>query len=287
MRANRMNCLGVVAAVGSALALFTTSASAQSAYMELRIIPQSGSVTGTVTDGPIDLVNITPADVGAARTRRFELQYRIIDNDTNDNLVPAGLTAAQIDITADVLGGPESDLSVARAQLSRNEVQLAGAAPPASTDSSGLPTGPNAAAQGLHRPFRGGIPAPAPNNSAGSNGAISGLNITGITPLTLAQSDQGNPNLDPSYANAWYGLYSFEFTAGDVFGGIVTFTASAIVDPQTGNRFAYWPDGVGAPQTSTQAGNASISVLVINIPPPGAGTALMLAAGLASARRRR
>lgn len=255
--------------------------------MELRIIPQTGSVSGTVTDGPIDLVNITPADVGAARTRRFEVQYRIIDNDLNDNLVPAGLTAAQIDITAEILGGPESDLSVARAQLSRNEVQLAGAEPPGSSDSSGLPTGPNAGAQGLHRPFRGGIPAPAPNNSASSNGTISGLNITGITPLTLSQSDQGNPGADPSYANAWYGLYSFEFTAGDVFGGVVTFTASAIVDPQTGNRFAYWPDAVGAPQTSTQAGDASISVLVINIPAPGVGSAMLLAGGLRAIRRRR
>lgn len=258
----------------------------QSMLLELRIVPQSGALPGAITDGPISLVPITPADVTAEeRTRRFELQFRLLDLTPADDYWPSGLSAASINITAEVVGVPANDLTIDRARLSRSEAVSGGSVPPTATDSSGFPLGPMSTARGLHAPYRGGFGAPAPNNDAQSNGTISGLSILNITPLALAASGQGDYTYDPANQNAWYGLYSFELIAGADFAGFITFTATAVPDANTGQRFGYFRSGYAVPATSTAAVDASITVVVINIPSPGS-SALFLAVLCISPRRR-
>jgi len=129
----------------------------------------------------------------------------------------------------------------------------------------------------MHRPFRGGIPAPSPNNTHPSNGTIAANGITGITPLTLSQPDQGNNN-----PGEWYGLYSFEFAYAS--GGPIVFTAEFIADPNTGNRYAFFNDGNPSPVQSTSATPGTITVPAV--PAPGA-MALLGLGGLMAGRRRR
>lgn len=95
-----------------------------------------------------------------------------------------------------------------------------------------------AGAAGLHRPFRQGIPLPSPNNAHPANGVLTSAGLSQISPLSTVQSDQGLA--DP---NAFYGLYTFDWTYQGGAGITVTFAAEALADPMTGNRFTYFSDG--------------------------------------------
>jgi uncharacterized protein (TIGR03382 family) len=190
------------------------------------------------------------------------------------------------------MGAGFGNSTLDRAVLSRFESQLAAATPPVSPDTSGNGTGTSLTTAGLHKPFRGGIPTggtnpAAPNNGNPANGVFSSGNqvISGITPLSLSQNDQGNANVGQDN-NAWYGLYSFLFVVGNTASaGTAVITASFDADATTGNRFGYFNDGDPVPQTSSNATLATANQ-IINIPAPGA-VALLGLGGLIAGRRRR
>jgi len=268
-----------------AVAALAGTANAQ-ARLELRLVRQSGNVTtpagAGVTD--VDINNVysgAPGDV-----LRFELQYRVVDLDDTDDITPAGLSSGTINIST-------TTGTLTRAQLSRFEAQLAATTPPTSTDTSGLPTpAANSGRRGLHAPFRGGL-ADANNNDLPANGIVNvdtnadpnlytpgpGNTLLSITPVSVSQNNQGNANngIDNS---GWYGLYSFNYTVGATNTFVV---AAAIADPQTGNSYGYFNDGVAVPVTSQVSTGASYRIIV---PAPGAA-ALVGLGGLLVARRRR
>ncbi|MFN7022586.1 MAG: hypothetical protein ACK4WH_14850 [Phycisphaerales bacterium] len=269
-----------------AIAALAGSAAAQTfpVRMEVRIVPQTGTPPATVTDGPLT-TPATPITIsGTERTQRFEMQYRILDLDLSDSIFPAGLTAAEIDIT---VNNPASG-SFARAQLSRFEAQLAGTIPPTSTDSSGLPTGAAAGRAGLHSPYRGGL-SNANDNTLPANGTpdtrAGVVGIFSVLPLAISQTNQGNPDVG-SPNDSWFGLYSFTFTADDNFTGDVIITAAPKADPNTMNSFGYFNDGVAVPLTSPNSVNGVAHLSIVAVPAPGAA-ALVGLGGLVAFRRRR
>src|SRR5262249_18819835 len=142
--------------------------------LQVRIIPQRGTpgtvgVPGIVTDIADAMGNPAPAHDpiwnAADGTRRFEIQYRLGRLNPAAQFTRGGLAPGNLRIP------PVSETrtgALERAVLSRFEAQTnIGFTPPSSPDPSGPQTGtlafPNEA-RGVHRPFRGGIPAPAPNN---------------------------------------------------------------------------------------------------------------------------
>lgn len=238
----------------------TAHALTEPVRLELRIVPQSGALPGLITDA------VAPAPITAAnQPARFELQYRILDLISTDSIVPAGLGIGLLNIRLTDASGNTGAFD--RAPLSRYEAQLAAAAPPSSPDSSGGPLTPLTGAAGLHRPFRGGIPAPPPNNSTTANGELLPLGITRITPVSLAPSDQGNANAGQDNL-AWYGLYSFTWAwTGGSGTGQITISAEFAADSTTGNRFSFWNDGANIPISSSSASAASITIpLAIALP---------------------
>jgi MYXO-CTERM domain-containing protein len=266
-----VSALAVAALAGTALGQGQTT---NQVRLELRLVSQTG-LPGTSTVQSFDVAQHPDTSSGLGVARRFEVQYRLVDLDPNDQFVPAGLTAGQLRIVA--TGG-----TLERAILSKNEARNpSGGLPPISQSvnldpdsspiSGNMTIGPF---RGLHAPFRGGIPAPAPNNDNAANGTFSAGNtvLSGITPLSLSQTDQND--------GGWYGLYSFNFlpTAGT---GNVEISFDA--DPQTGNRFGFFTDGDPVPVTSPVATGDSATILV---PAPGA-MALLGLGGLIAGRRRR
>jgi len=188
--------------------------------------------------------------------KRIEAQFRIIDLDLTDQLVPAGLTTMMVDIK---LFPPEAG-TLDRALLSRFETAQAGSTPPASVDCSGLPTNAFGASTGIHRPYRGGIGPPAPGNNNPVNGTLGPGQINGILPFSLSQNDQAHP---PSPTNpGFYGLYSFAFQPALNFSGLVVITVRAVPDAMTGNAFAFYSDGDPIPHASATAAAGSISIEV-------------------------
>jgi len=292
-----------------AIAALAGSAMGQPVRFELRLVPQSGTVTSPAGLGVTDLAATPNIGANADRTRRFELQYRVLDLDPNDfdfltgnPFVAAGLTAASINITV----GNTTAGSFDRAQISRFEATTnTPTTPPSSTDQSGLPTPASAAGRaGLHAPYRGGLQN-ANDNTLPANGRIvtnaafpaatggtpAGPVTTGImgfVPLSISQNNQGAVNFG-SDNMAWFGLYSFTFTAANGFGGSgtnVTITAAAEADPNTANSFAWFNDGFAVPVTSGNSTSATQTFQVSAIPAPGA-FALLGLGGLIAGRRRR
>lgn len=271
MKKFAVSALAVAALAGAAFGQGQTTDQVQ---LQLRLVPQ----TGLPADAVVDHVGDQHPDTltGAGQVFRFEVQYRLVDLNTGDAFFPAGLTAGNLRITA---SGGTGNGQLERALISRFEAQQAGSTPPTSPDTSGNPTGAFLGAAGLHRPFRGGIPAPAPNNDNPANGIFSGdnLEISGITPLSLSQSDQNEDG-------AWYGLYSFNFVSGSSAGpDNITLTVAFDADPTTGNRFGFFTDGDPVPVTSP---NATGDTATIVVPAPGA-LALLGLGGLVAGRRRR
>jgi hypothetical protein len=264
--------------------------------MELRIVRQSGTPTlGTTTTPPVTDIDVnSSANCVAGDVLRFELQFRIIDTNTADAIIPDGLTSASVNITS---GGGTLD----RAILSRREHSLAGINGPLPTDSTGQGSVAQGAGRtGLHNPYRGGL-TDTNDNDLPSNGIVlvdsnpdpahfhpgAGNTLLSITPLSLAASHQGNENLDDGDDTngttnelTWYGLYSFTYTCGAAND---TINANNVADAQTGSAFGFWVEGSGIPITSVTATGASYRIVV---PAPGAAALLGLG-GLIVARRRR
>lgn len=232
--------------------------------LEVRLVGVSG------TPG----VALVKTDSGAHQSLgmplRFEVQYRIVDLDTSDAIEPAGLTSGNLRIT--VTSG-----TLSRAVLTRNQAGGGAGTPPVSTsinlDTDRSPLASNGA-MGLHRPFRTGIPGPAPNNDNPANGVFESGNrvIRGITPLTLSQSDQND--------GGWYGLYSFIYTTE---GMTAVLHASFDADSLTGNRFGFFGDGDPVPFTSPVATSDSA---VIDFPSPSSAWLLLVGMGWTARRRR-
>lgn len=270
MKKFAVSALAIAALAGTALGQGMTT---NQVRLELRLVSQMGLPgTSPVTSADVDTHTDTTSGAGVAR--RFEVQYRLVDLDPNDSFVPAGLTAGNLRIIA--TGG-----TLERAILSKNEARNPSGGLPSISQSVNLDTDTSAisgnatigAFRGLHAPFRGGIPAPAPNNDNPANGTFSMGNtvIAGITPLSLSQTDQND--------GGWYGLYSFNFIPTSNGRVDVSFDA----DPQTGNRFGFFTDGDPVPVTSPVATSDSANIL---IPAPGA-MALLGLGGVIAGRRRR
>jgi hypothetical protein len=247
--------------------------------LEFRCVPQIGT-PGTMA-GPPGVVDVVPTPANIVlmveEVQRFELQYRVLDLNPADTIVPAGISAAWINITS---GNPPVG-SYAPALLSRFERQTNTPLElPGPVDTSGPPTPAGSIISmsvGLHRPLREGTTKHGfvPNGSIVSNG------ITGILPLAIAAPNQGNVNIGADNT-AWYGLYSFNFTAAAR--GATTFSVMAMPDVNTGNTFGYFNDGVVVPLNSPNSVPCSQRITVI--PAPGA-LAILCAWGVTVFRRRR
>jgi hypothetical protein len=259
----------VAASAGSALAqnfrldLFLT-------YRSVSGAAGAETLTDVQTGGSVNAV--------AGQTYRVELRYRIADL-TADTTGSRGLSAASIGFTQ-TGGGTASGHR--RSNLSND--QASASSPAASPDASGLlPDGDMTT--GLIGEFRGGLTgdtAPANGTPAASGWSILPLALS--APAASTSWGSGNPTAANTDANqARFGVYAFEFVYG---GGNVTFTASAIADPQTGNRFGGFrrtgSTNDPVPQTSTLATDGTISFV-----PAPASAALLGLGGLVAARRRR
>jgi hypothetical protein len=248
--------LATLAAASLALA----QGSSSTIQLQLRIVPQIGLPADA--GGVIDLPGTVHQPIDSdGQTRRFEIQYRLVDLDDTDDIVPAGLVSGNLRIIA--FGSAGSSV-LERALLSRFEAQLASSTPPVSPDLSGNNSN---AARGMHRPFRGPIPlsggcGPAPGNNCPSNGVFSAdrLTISGITPLSLSAPNQYTPGGDDGLGE-WYGLYSFNFlSAGGA--GAITFTASFDADQTTGSRFGFFNGADPVPWTGANALPAAASLQI-------------------------
>jgi len=259
---------------------------AQGVRLELRIVPQTGSPVTVVEDLPGSLH--TPV-IGSDpfRSRRFEIQYRLIDTDAFDAVTPFGLQATRINITSSRTDSISS-LSMEPAFLSRFEAQNNRlATPPAPRDTSG-PNTSSFSSRGLHTPFRGGFTFPDfPQNGILSTAPDGSPQITAILPTSNIVNDQysvpGTVNGDA--AGDWYGLYSFYIQAGtpSVDTQItVTASLSSELGPAS---FAWFPSDGSEPRIAFQSASASAGVMVL-IPAPSAALAL-LPMFLAATRRRR
>jgi hypothetical protein len=261
-----------------AIAALAGSAFAQDAVrLELRLVSQMGTPSNPAS--PVtsqDVLTHTDTTSGIGVARRFEVQYRIVDLNDGDTIVPAGLTAGSLRLVA--TGG-----TLEKAILSRQEARNPSAGTPAlipvsqsvnlDTDNYIISGAAGSPWRGMHQPFRGGFNPTSDNNQA-SNGTLSpdSMTLSGIVPLVLVQTDQND--------GGWYGLYSFNFlpTAGS---GTVMVSFDA--DTTTGNRFGYFNDGNPAPLNS---GNATTDSANILVPAPGAFALLGLGGLLANRRRR-
>jgi hypothetical protein len=251
---------------------------------ELRIVAQDGLPTdaGGVVDHTGANFNVHTPTMGPNHVRRFEVQYRLIDLNLADTFVPAGLNAGVLTIRA---GSNPALGRLDRAVLSRFEANLAADAPPVSPDLSGGQTVAAALQlRGLHRPFRGGIPGPPPNNDNSANGAFqnSSLTLRNAVPLCLTQNDQ-NASGGPDGQGAWYGLYSFNFISGLGI-GTVDLTAEFVADTPGGVRFGFFNSGIPTPVNGTNATPGAAS-LEVAIPAPGSLVSLAVL-GVALSRRR-
>lgn len=272
--------------------VFATSALArQAASLELRVVPQTGSPVNVVEDLS-GAFNTPVVGTPVFRDRRFEVQYRLIDTDTTDGIVPFGLQRTRLDITS-AISGSLNAIWMEPVLLSRFEAQNhAWATPPAPRDTSG----PNTSAipsRGLHTPFRGSLTFPDfPENGLVSAGPDGSPRITGIRPTCSAfftgfgtgqYSVPGTVNGDA--AGDWYGLYSFYIQVGtpSVDTQItVTASLSSELGPAS---FAWFPSDGSEPRIAFQSASASAGVMVL-IPAPSAALAL-LPMFLAATRRRR
>jgi len=267
------------------VAALAGTANAQ-ARLELRVVRQNGVPSNPVGAGVTDVDVNNSVTTTAGTTLRFELQYRVLDTDVNDIVVPAGLSSATINITS-------GTGTLTRAQISRAENGQTGSDLPLSPDTTGLPA-PAAASgrRGLHAPFRGGL-VDSNNNDLPSNGVVNvdtnadpnlytpgnGNTLLSVTPVSISQNNQGNAD-NGIDNNNWYGVYSFNYTVGSANDII---NVAAIADAVTGNSFGYFDDGNAVPVTSADATGASYRIVV---PAPGAA-ALIGLGGLLVARRRR
>jgi len=304
----RLSLPGAAGAVAS-LAVAVTAGSAfgqaaQQVQLQLRFVPQTGGFGAanplTLTppvNGPVSL-GTTPA----TRTLRFRLDYRVLDLNLMDTIHPSGLAATSFLSITGAPSGNTSDTSIARGILSNREA-TSGAAPPPGAANAGITgnTDPdNSVANangrtGLANPFRGGM-SDQNNNNSQPNGVVSGLSINNILPIALSQTNQGLAGFDdgsgnpafPLSGNEWYPLFVFTITAGNASAGSVTFTTSIQPDPQSGNTFLFFQNGLSTPQSvsNPNAGSASITVNIPAVPAPGATGALAVGA-LVLARRRR
>lgn len=282
MKKSVVSALAVAALAGAAF-----GQAGNNVRLDVRIVPQNGLPSGIVAPfGTVTDQTDTVHDqiTAAGDIRRFEVQFRIIVPAGGTGFAPAGLTAGSLRIVA---SGATGNGTLERALISRFESTQAGSTAPGTSDSSGVATNAFATARGLHRPYRGGIGPPAPNNDNPANGTFSAnsLTISGITPLSLSQSDQ-NAAGGPDGLGAYYGLFSFNFVAGSTLGsGNITFTASFDADASPpNNKFGFFDDGNPVPITSPNATGGTATAPVI--PAPGA-FALIGLGGLVAARRRR
>ena len=217
------------------------------ARLELRVVPQNGQPGDA--GGVVSLSGSQHAAFTASgQVRRFEVQYRVVDTNLADGITPVGLSACLLNISAASVGGG-FDGSIRRALLSHQESGSPGTGLPPLATPVNLTTDfdPPAAdgSTGMQRPFRAGIPAPAPNNAHPNNGTIAGAAITGVRALSTSPSGQ-------SSGTDWYGVYSFEIVSGCIWKTVVI-TVDPQPDPNTGNRFSFFVAGSPVPATSPDA----------------------------------
>jgi hypothetical protein len=199
------------------------SAGAQSARLELRIVPQSG-VPGPGScvyhDPPTPLGGPDPpveAVVSPGIARRMEVQYRLTDAASGRPLPSRGLRSLRLDVRA----GAAGSWLWARPLLSIDEGDaMRSSRPAAGIDCSGLPAAPAYRPRGLHGPFRAALSGADPNEDV-DNGAFSSAGLAGIHALAGGPPDHLAVGDDD-----WFGLYSFEFVPPAGFAGTLSIIAA-------------------------------------------------------------
>lgn len=274
-----LSAVAVAASAGSALA-------SNDFRLDLFLVARSIAGDGTLTDVGTGNINAT-----AGQQFSIELRYRI--NDSNaDTVGSRGLSSASIRFGTNA--GANGSVSRAANTAYQEDPTTNGnvnTTPILNPDASGAGSG----GTGLHGVFRGGLVGdtdPA-NGGSGPPTNVAGLALSQffILPLTLSSPGQQTwlTGTSPTVANTntnnnRWGLYSFIYTVGS--NGAV-FTASAVADAQSGNRFGYFERTGGTnnpiPQTSTQATDSTLAFIV----PAPASVALLGLGGLVAGRRRR
>jgi MYXO-CTERM domain-containing protein len=257
-------------------------------FLVLRsVAPANGVITDIQTGGSVDAV--------VGNTYRVELRYRINDG-TADTVGSRGLTSSLIAITN--TAGLQFGTHINRGALSadqgaRGALGILPGAAPANPDNTAIDNGLNNGlvgafpdgVTGMMDPFRGDMGGPMgdilpqkPSNGLAVPGGLT------ILPLSLSAPNQNSftglaPNAGNTNSNMTrWGVYAFEFVYQ---GGAVIFTADAIADADTQNKFGFW-DGSPIPATSNQSAAGTIAFI-----PAPASAALLGLGGLVAGRRRR
>jgi len=259
----------------SALALAATAGSAFGIRLETRFLIQtqnglagaSYAVNTIWTPGDPPLPNFAPgANV------RFTVQYNITQADGATQF-PLGLSATNFSIlgTGPAGGATQKSrlwgLSSGATDTQKGEAfaALAGNYPNSGTGRTDVPA--FNVKNGLHNAFRGGLAdpdgtGPLTADAAPGNGLYSGSNINLITPIALSGAlfaPTGGPNGDFT-STGWTSLFSFEYVHSGA-NGAKTFTVSPTTDAQNPNgQWGYFDAQGGAPITSNQFLNGSVTV---------------------------
>jgi hypothetical protein len=227
--------------------------------------------------------NVVNAAVGS--TYRVELRYRIKDL-VADDFGSRGLSIANISFNT-TFDGP-APTAMRRSDLSAHQFDGSTILDP---DATGLAqivypgTGP---ATGLIGEFRGwlaadsdplnGVPTPS------SNWLIQPFAVTAPNHNSWRASGTQLPNPGNTDANGQlWGIYAFDFVYN---GGQVSFSASALVEPLSGNRFGFFRRRLPSDDPFPQSSNLATDGMITFVPAPGSIVGLALTA-LYTIRRRR
>lgn len=233
-----------------AAALLTPTAFGQNFRLDLTLTYRRASASEVLTDVVTGGRVVLPPGV-----YRFELRYRIVDL-TADMITSGGLATAAIAMNATgpgVMGSSFSRAVLTNDQLFHPTFFVT------NPDTSGF----NSSSMGLIEPFRAGLSS---DGDVGNGGPTLGFPSFVVVPFTATPRGQNsrdfcNPIFCGPGPNLW-GLFAFNLTYSGQ--GRLTITASSIADPQTGDRYAYFPRQANftspTPVMSTLATDASITI---------------------------
>jgi len=259
-----------IALVIAILSVQSPVAAQTGARLDLRIVPQVGTIPTAIDDLP-GTVHAPVIGPGGNRLRRFEIQYRLVDLFPDDGVRPAGLERLSFNLSVVVSGPPLSSLTLEKARLSNYEASRALAEPPPMRDTSGVQTNPFGNWAGLHRPFRGAIGfdhVNDPDNGLLTTSPAGNPQLTGMMALSLSLNGQhsvpGRVNGD--VLGDWFGLYSLEITPGST-NGVSDVRVLVGNDGSASPTFSWFPDDDSPARSELQLATADASVAVF-VPSP-------------------
>lgn len=289
--------------VTGAVALTSCVAHAQPIGSQFRLDLSLVARTGDPETGIADVTG--PAVISNTQSIRIELRYRIADLAAND-VASRGLGTTHVNF--------RSNRTVAAGSVRRSTLTNAQLNPGSFTPTNSGVLNPDNSGQsdlentGTPEPFRawgsdqspgnGGEPRPGSGLPFNNTLRIDGNGFT-INPFVLAPPmhlswlGTTSTNIGPANTNtnpAVWALYSFDYVPSPNYVGSITFSADAIADPQTGNKFSFFTRtgtlNNAVPVSDGTFASTPGAITITVVPAPAATTPLALLA-LAVMRRRR